>query len=607
MVSETEDVHGDIHSALGFMDLLGDTRKKYLGLYDPENPEESKNAALKNHMMQRSKYEALQSGDGACAGCGEKSVLHSVSSLTEAMMRPLMHRKADRFKKKADTLEKHGLQILSELKASDEASYNVFRRTFLHMIMDLGAETAKATDARIEENYDGSDKEMIEGLVAVLRQEAYNLKELRAIEGMMPNGMSAMAMTASTGCNTVYSSTPPNNPHPYPWMNSLFQDGATIGWLVGESFIYDHSRRSVIPERFTDMLINGFENGFTEDDYFMYTHFSDMNMTDLEVIELPKVWAIGGDGAMGDIGYQNVSKVVMQNRPNVKIMLLDTQVYSNTGGQNSESSAMLGGFDMNQFGDATQGKQTERKSVAESLMSGHGSAFVAQVSMANSATLFRAILDGLFYRGTAFFQSYTACMPEHGIADYAAEVQALKIRDSRGMPEFVMNPMNGETYFDALDIKTNQHSASDWAVKMAPVTRQKYIMTAAHWAFSEARFRLHFKKVKAEKVEGMVELMEMLDKVTMNDVIHRNHVNENHRAFIPDFGVYTIDYDTNGNPVYYILSRQLVIFNVERRKAWRMLQSRAGIQNADYQAQKELLNKMDNEEMSYEEAKAALV
>ena len=495
---------------------------------------------------------------------------------------------------------------MSELKANDEASYTVFRRTFLHMIMDLGAETAKETDARIERLYDGSDAEMIEGLVAVLRQEAYNLKELRAIEGLMPNGMSAMAMTASTGCNSVYSSTPPNNPHPYPWMNSLFQDGATIGWLVGESFIYDHSRRSVIPERFTDMLINGFENGFTEDDYFMYTHFSDMNMTDLEVVELPKVWAVGGDGAMGDIGFQNVSKVVMQNRPNVKIMLLDTQVYSNTGGQNSESSSMLGGFDMNQFGDATQGKQTERKSVAEAMMSGHGSAFVAQVSMANSATLFRAILDGLFYRGTAFFQSYTACMPEHGIADYASAVQALRIRDSRGMPEFVMNPMNGETYSDALDIKTNQHSANDWAVKMAPVTKKNFTYTAAHWAVSEARFRLHFKKANEAKVKGMVELSELLDKVTMNDIIHRNHTHEEHRSFIPDFGVYFIDYNTDGQPVYYIASRQLVIFTVERRKAWRMLQSRAGVQNADYQAQKVLLAKMDNEGMSYEEAKASL-
>ena len=86
-------------------------------------------------------------------------------------------------------------------------------------------------------------------------QEAFNHQELQAIDGRLANGMSVMAMGAHTGCNTVYGSTPPNNPHPYPWMNSLFQDGATIGWLLGESFIVDHARRSVIPERLADALL----------------------------------------------------------------------------------------------------------------------------------------------------------------------------------------------------------------------------------------------------------------------------------------------------------------------------------------------------------------
>ena len=46
-----------------------------------------------------------------------------------------------------------------------------------------------------------------------------------------------MMMGASTGCNTVYGSTPPSNPHPYPWMNSLFQDGATISWLLAGAIL----------------------------------------------------------------------------------------------------------------------------------------------------------------------------------------------------------------------------------------------------------------------------------------------------------------------------------------------------------------------------------
>ena len=93
-------------------------------------------------------------------------------------------------------------------------------------------------------------------------------------------------------------------------------------------------------------------------------------MTDQEIRELPKVWVVGGDGALGDIGFQNVSKVILQNRPNVKMLMLDTQVYSNTGGQNSDSSTMLGGYDMNQFGIASQGKLIEKKNVAEAFTSG---------------------------------------------------------------------------------------------------------------------------------------------------------------------------------------------------------------------------------------------
>ncbi len=153
-------------------------------------------------------------------------------------------------------------------------------------------------------------------------------------------------------------------------------------------------------------------------------------MTDQEIVELPKVWVVGGDGGMGDIGYQNMSKVILQNRPNVKVLMLDTQVYSNTGGQNSDSTPMLGGNDMNVFGAATQGKNTEKKTVAETFLAGHGSPFVAQVSMANAPKLYRAILDGLEYRGTMFLQAFTTCQPEHGVPDDMALHQAQRVRDS---------------------------------------------------------------------------------------------------------------------------------------------------------------------------------
>jgi pyruvate-ferredoxin/flavodoxin oxidoreductase len=369
-------------------------------------------------------------------------------------------------------------------------------------------------------------------------------------------------------------------------MNSLFQDGITVGWLMGESFMVDHARRSVIPERLAAALLDREAGVISPPEYYQYTHFTDALMTDREILELPKVWAVGGDGGMGDIGYQNVSKVILQNRPNVKAVMLDTQVYSNTGGQNSDSTPMLGGGDMNMFGAATQGKNTEKKTVAETFLAGHGSPFVAQVSIANAPKLYRAILDGLEYRGTMFMQCFTTCQPEHGVADDMSLDQAQRVRDSRGVPEFVFNPRLGETYPEALDVKGNPGVEGDWYETKFRGSGEPYRYTVAHWCATEARFRNHLKKIKKEEAGRLVPLENMLVRITQQDVVYRRYLNPAHRSFVPDFGVAIRVQGANGDVEYRAISRQLVLFCVERRKAWRMLQSKAGIENKEYQAQR---------------------
>jgi pyruvate-ferredoxin/flavodoxin oxidoreductase len=589
MTVETEDLNAHLTTAQIFSRLLPDTPQKYLGLYTDAAPQDSREAALRNHLMVRRNYEALVSGDGACAGCGEKSILRAAASVTEAYMRPLYHKKAERLRAKADRLEKEGLAKLKGLKENEA---QLFRKAVAHIVMGLGGESDEDTAKRIEARGPISDEEIIKGIVAVLRQDAFNHRDLQALDGRHANGMSVMFMGASTGCNTVYGSTPPSNPHPYPWMNSLFQDGATISWLLSESVILNHARRSVVPERLTDALLDKDENVMTEASYFTLTHLEDALMTDQEVRELPKVWVIGGDGALGDIGFQNVSKVILQNRPNVKMLMLDTQVYSNTGGQNSDSSTMLGGYDMNQFGIASQGKLIEKKNVAEAFTSGHGSPFVAQVSMANAAKLYKAMLDGLEYRGTAFFQAYTTCQPEHGVPDNMSADQAKLVRDSRGMPEFVFNPRNGETSQEAFDLKGNPSANRDWWHTKFKSTGEEYRYTVAHWALTEGRFRKHVKAIKEEEAREMIHLDDMLLFITQDDVIYRRVFNQGHRSCVPNFGVY-IKTETNGKMKYFAVSRQMVLFAVERRKAWRMLQSKAGVVNKDYLAQKALLKKVD--------------
>jgi pyruvate-ferredoxin/flavodoxin oxidoreductase len=601
MVQETEDVNAEHETGTAFLDLLPDTPQKYLGLYNDLRPQDSKTATLRNMLMVRRNYDALVSGDGACAGCGEKSVLRAIAAVTEAYMRPLYHAKADRLRATALELEKAGPEKLATLRARSQDEYDLFRQVVAHMLMGLGGEDDKDTKARIAAHGPISDEDVVNAIVAVMRQEAFNHRDLQPIDGRLANGTSVMAMAAHTGCNTVYGSTPPNNPHPYPWMNSLFQDGITVGWLLGESFIVDHARRSVIPERLADVLLHRDSGVISEREYYEYVHFSDAIMTDQEILELPKVWVVGGDGGMGDIGYQNTSKVILQNRPNVKALMLDTQVYSNTGGQNSDSTPMLGGNDMNVFGAATQGKNVEKKTVAETFLAGHGSPFVAQVSIANAPKLYRAILDGLEYRGTMFMQCFTTCQPEHGVADDMALDQAQRVRDSRGAPEFVFNPRLGESYQEALDLKGNPSIDMDWYETKFKGTNESYRYTVAHWCATEARFRNHLKKIKAENAARLVPLENMLVRITQQDVVYRRYLIPTHRSFVPDFGVYIKVPGTNGAIEYRALSRQLVLFCVERRKAWRMLQSKAGVENREYKAQRSLLADVDSGKISQEE------
>ncbi len=96
MVQETEDVNAEHETGTAFLNLLPDTPQKYLGLYNDMRPQDSKTATLRNMLMVRRNYDALVSGDGACAGCGEKSILRAVAAVTEAYMRPVYHAKADR-------------------------------------------------------------------------------------------------------------------------------------------------------------------------------------------------------------------------------------------------------------------------------------------------------------------------------------------------------------------------------------------------------------------------------------------------------------------------------------------------------------------------------
>ncbi len=100
--------------------------------------------------MVRRNYDALVSGDGACAGCGEKSILRAIAAVTEAYMRPLYPRQGRSASARRPTeLEKDGVQKLAALKARSQEEYDLFRQAVAHLLMGLGGEDDKDTKARI--------------------------------------------------------------------------------------------------------------------------------------------------------------------------------------------------------------------------------------------------------------------------------------------------------------------------------------------------------------------------------------------------------------------------------------------------------------------------
>jgi pyruvate-ferredoxin/flavodoxin oxidoreductase len=99
----------------------------------------------------------------------------------------------------------------------------------------------------------------------------------------------------------------------------------------------------------------------------------------------------------------------------------------------------------------------------------------------------------------------------------------------------------------------------------------------------------------------MILLDDMLALITQDDVIQRRVFAPGHRSNVPNFGCY-IKAEIGGKFKFFAVSRQMVLFAVERRKAWRMLQSKAGIVNKDYLAQKAFLAKLDKGEISLADA-----
>ena len=242
-----------------------------------------------------------------------------------------------------------------------------------------------------------------------------------------------MYITNASGCSSAYGGSTPSSPyctdkkgHGPAWAMSLFEDNAeyAYGYLLGQDAIQkqliaavsalaadgvaqeaceaylENGNDAAQSRAVSDALLSAIENDSSDNAVFIRNN--------KEFLTKKSVWAFGGDGWAYDIGYGGLDHVLASGK-DINVLVLDTEVYSNTGGQASKSTAAgaIAKF-------AAGGKNTKKKDLGMMAMC-YGYVYVAQVAMgADPAQTLKAIREAEAYPGPSLVIAYCPCI-EHGM------------------------------------------------------------------------------------------------------------------------------------------------------------------------------------------------
>jgi len=245
-----------------------------------------------------------------------------------------------------------------------------------------------------------------------------------------------MVIANATGCSSIYGGNLPTTPYAVnidgrgpAWNNSLFEDNAEFGMgfrlTIDKQNEYARELVTQLSDTIGGQLVEELLNADMSDEAgikaqrerveILKGKLKGVNnnkakdlLTLADILVKKSVWAFGGDGWAYDIGYGGLDHVLASGR-NVNILVLDTQVYSNTGGQSSKATprAAVAKF-------AAKGKDTPRKDLGMMAMS-YGYIYVAQVAMGSSdIQTLRAFIEADAYDGPSLILAYSHCIA-HGI------------------------------------------------------------------------------------------------------------------------------------------------------------------------------------------------
>ena len=260
----------------------------------------------------------------------------------------------------------------------------------------------------------------------------------------------------ATGCSSIYGAALPSTPWSVPWVNSLFEDNAEFGYgiRIAEDFMKEKISKLMQDniDKVNDhnkKLIEEYLNNYSKEVSFkVYENLDYEDFKEIEpfkkYIKEKSVWLVGGDGWAYDIGYGGIDHVLANNE-NVNILVLDTEVYSNTGGQSSKSTrpGAIAKF-------ASSGKKTAKKNLAKIALN-YPHVYVGTISLgANYMHTIRTILEAEKYPGPSILIAYAPCIA-HGIKTGMKDsLQEEKLATLSGyFPLFRYNPETGKFSLDS--------------------------------------------------------------------------------------------------------------------------------------------------------------
>ena len=329
-----------------------------------------------------------------------------------------------------------------------------------------------------------------------------------------------MYIANATGCSSIWGNSSPSTPYTVnakgqgpAWGNSLFEDNAEFGYgmLLAQKALRDGLKAKVedvvangeneavkaAGQEWLDTFSSGILNGSATDKLVAALEACGCEkaqaiLKDKDFLAKKSQWVFGGDGWAYDIGFGGVDHVLASGQ-DINVMVFDTEVYSNTGGQSSKSTPTGA---VAQF--AAGGKEVKKKDMASIAMS-YGYVYVAQISMgADFNQTVKAIAEAEAYPGPSLIIAYAPCI-NHGIKKGMSKAQteeelavkcgywhnfrfnpALK---AEGKPAFTLDSkapegdyqefLNGEVRYNSL-MRSNPEKAKRLFAKNESEAKERY-------------------------------------------------------------------------------------------------------------------------------------